>query len=182
MPAAESADDLATRLDATCRVTGTFRLRSGRAAGEYFDKYLFESDPGLLREVVDRMATLVPEDVDMLAGLELGGIPIATLLGQVTGLPVLFVRKKAKDYGTRRLVEGGDPAGRRVLVVEDVVSSGGAVIAAATALREIRADVVGARCAIDREEGGAAGLAASGVRLLSAFTRSDLQAARAAPG
>ena len=95
---------------------------------EYFDKYLFEGDPALLREVAERLAPLVPDSFDALAGVELGGVPIATVLSQVTGIPALFVRKQAKEYGTRRLGEAGEVAGKRLLVVEDVVTSAGRTV------------------------------------------------------
>ncbi len=175
--ARDEGDALAALINARCRLSGEFTLRSGRVATEYFDKYLFESDPVLLRQVVARMAALVPDDAQLLGGLELGGVPIATLLGQVTGLPVLFIRKQAKEYGTRRLAEGGDPTGRNVVVVEDVVTSGGAVLEGARALRRLGATVTTAVCAIDRAEGGAEALAAEQVELRAALTRSDLDAA-----
>ena len=103
-------------------------LRSGSVSREYFDKYLFEADPVLLRAVVERLVPLVPAEVDALAGLELGGIPIVTMLSQLIGLSDVFVRKKAKGYGTCRLAEGGEVARRRLVIVEDVVSTGGAII------------------------------------------------------
>jgi len=93
-------------------------------SGEYFDKYLFESDPELLRAVAEALVSLLPSHVDAVAGLELGGVPLATMVSQLSGLPVLFVRKAPKDYGTRRLAEGGEVAGRRLAVIEDVVTSG----------------------------------------------------------
>ncbi len=104
---------LARDVDARCRLHGEFLLRSGTVAGEYFDKYLFESDPALLRRVVERMVALVPANTDMLGGPELGGIPIVTMLSSATGLPALYIRKHAKDYGTRRLAEGGEAQGKR---------------------------------------------------------------------
>ena len=86
---------LARDVDACCRLTGEFTLRSGQVASEYFDKYLFESDPALLARVADEMVGLLPEDTELLGGLELGGIPIVTALSARTGQPALFVRKKA---------------------------------------------------------------------------------------
>src|SRR3954447_4733100 len=112
----------------TAHITGTFRLRSGVTSHEYFDKYLFEADPALLRNLAEAMAALVPAGTDALAGLELGGVPLATMLSQVTGLPCRFVRKKAKTYGTCQLAEGGELAGLKLLIVEDVVTSGGAIL------------------------------------------------------
>ena len=102
---------LAADVDACCRLTGEFTLRSGQVASEYFDKYLFESDPQLLARVVAQMSDLLPEGTELLGGLELGGVPIVTVLSARVGLPALFVRKKAKEYGTCKLAEG--PDGRR---------------------------------------------------------------------
>jgi orotate phosphoribosyltransferase len=108
-------------------------------------------------------------------GLELGGVPIATALALCTGLPAVFVRKHAKDYGTRQLAEGCDVRGRRVLVVEDVLTSGGQVIASVNDLRALGATVSEAICVIDRESGGADALAAAGISLRSLFTKTDLR-------
>jgi orotate phosphoribosyltransferase len=149
-------------------------LRSGAGASDYFDKYLFESDPGLLHQVAAAMAAMVPDGIDALAGLELGGVPLATVLSQLTGLPIRFVRKQAKAYGTGHLAEGGAIDGLRLLVVEDVVTTGGQVIASALALRELGADVSTVLCVIDREAGGPDNLSAQGLRLRALFTTSEL--------
>jgi orotate phosphoribosyltransferase len=120
-----TALELAKRIYDRAHLTGEFRLRSGVASSEYFDKYLLESEPALLRDIAAAMVALVPEDAEVLAGLELGGVPLATVVSQLSGLPTAFVRKRAKDYGTRRLAEGAPVARRRVVVIEDVVTSGG---------------------------------------------------------
>lgn len=105
--------ELAHAIRDTCHLTGTFTLRSGATARDYFDKYRFEGRPDLLTAVAAALAPLVPDDTEVLAGLELGGVPIATALSLHTGLPAAFVRKQAKPYGTRRLAEGADIEGRR---------------------------------------------------------------------
>src|SRR5580658_2195639 len=102
------ADDLAQRINAVSRLEGSFVLRSGQLATHYFDKYRFEADPALLRSIAERMVDLLPPGTEVLAGLELGGVPIATAMSLQSGLPVVFVRKEAKTYGTCRAVEGGD--------------------------------------------------------------------------
>jgi orotate phosphoribosyltransferase len=159
-------------------LTGEFVLRSGATSTEYFDKYLFESDPELLRAIAEALVPLVPDGTEMLGGLELGGVPIATMLSQVTGLPALFVRKEAKTYGTCRLAEGGDVDGRRVTVVEDVVTSGGQVIASCGDLRTRGAMVEHALCVIERGNGaGVDGLAAIDVELRALFTMRELEEA-----
>jgi orotate phosphoribosyltransferase len=173
----EPPPDLARRVYRAAHLTGTFVLRSGATSDEYFDKYRFESDPRLLREVAEAMAGLLPEGADGLAGLELGGVPLATVLSQLTGLPAGFVRKQAKPYGTRRQAEGLEVAGRRLVVVEDVVTSAGAVVEACLALRSEGAEVAVALCVIDREAGGPAKLAEIGVKLRPLFTMTELKEA-----
>lgn len=113
----------------------------------------------------------------MLAGLEMGGIAVVTALGQRTGLPCAFVRKTAKSYGTARLAEGAEVKGRRVLVVEDVVTSGGQIAVSAGQLRDLGAQVGHALCVIDRQEGGAGALAAEGIRLHALLSREELDQA-----
>lgn len=155
-------------------------LRSGQVSDEYFDKYLFESDPALLARVVIELATLLPADTELLGGLELGGIPITAVLSQRTGLPALFVRKQAKEYGTCKLAEGPDVRGLTVTLVEDVITTGGAVRAAATALRELGARVEVVVCAIDRSPEGSNPLADAGLEIRAVLTKAELDAARAA--
>jgi orotate phosphoribosyltransferase len=170
---------LARRIYETAHITGDFTLRSGAKSHEYFDKYLFEADPGLLKAIAEALVPLVPSGIDALAGLEMGGIPLATMLSQFTGLPVLFVRKKAKDYGTCKIAEGGLVSGRKLLIVEDVVTSGGAILDAAQALRAEGAQLAKVLCVIDRESGGTANLAKVQLDLSPLFTMSELKAAGA---
>lgn len=97
--------ELARDIDQVCRLRGSFTLRSGVIAEEYFDKFLFEADPLLLRRVVDRMVPLLPSSTEVLGGIELGGVPIAAVLAQATGLTTAYVRKQPKTYGTCKLAE-----------------------------------------------------------------------------
>jgi orotate phosphoribosyltransferase len=173
-------DELARAIVRAAWLRGDFTLRSGAKSAEYFDKYRFESEPALLRAILEELAPLVPDGTEVLAGLELGGVPLATGLSQVVGLPVAFVRKKAKDYGTCRLAEGADVRGRRVLVIEDVVTSGGQVVDSCARLRELGATVAQVLCVIDREAGGREALSANGLALTAAFTMSALKRAGAA--
>jgi orotate phosphoribosyltransferase len=169
---------LASRIVAACHLSGTFVLRSGRTADHYFDKYRFESDPRLLADIVAALVPLVPGAADGLAGLELGGVPLATLLSAQTGLPAYFVRKEPKKYGTERVCEGGEVAGRKLVIIEDVVTTGGQMLLSAQDLRDEGALVTDALCVIDREGGGAGVVAAEGITLRSLFTSSQLDAAR----
>ncbi|AEB47343.1 orotate phosphoribosyltransferase [Micromonospora maris] len=169
-------EDLARQVNARARLTGEFVLRSGRTANEYFDKYQFEADPVLLDALAEQMVALVPAGTEVLAGLEMGGIAVVTALGRHTGLPCAFVRKTAKPYGTARLAEGAEVADRQVLVVEDVVTSGGQVVLSTRDLRSLGARVDAAVCVIDRQEGGSEALAAEGIALRALLTRADLGA------
>jgi orotate phosphoribosyltransferase len=159
---------------ALCHLEGSFVLRSGQTTTTYFDKYRFESEPEVLGAVASRMAALVPEGTEVLAGLELGGVPVATALSATTGLPAAFVRKEAKPYGTAKLAEGADVAGRRVLVVEDVITTGGQVVAATGHLRALGATVDAVVCVIDRTGGDHSRLDAIGLRVVSLFRADDL--------
>ena len=174
-------EELARRIHEVSSLQGEFLLRSGTTSDRYFDKYRFEADPELLLAIARALRPLVPPGVDALAGLEMGGIPLATALALETGLPTLFVRKAAKSYGTRKLAEGGPVAGQRLLIVEDVVSSVGQILLSTGALRTLGATVENALCVIDRESGGSEKLATEGLALISLFAMSELEGAGAQP-
>lgn len=178
MSAESPAASLAARIDACCRLTGEFTLRSGQVASEYFDKYLFESDPVLLGRVADEMVGLLPDGTELLGGLELGGVPIATAVSARTGLPALFVRKQAKTYGTCKLAEGPPVAGRRITLIEDVITTGGAVRDATRELRAAGAIVEFVVCAIDRSPADVNPLADADLEVRAVLTKADLDAAR----
>lgn len=167
-------EQLAAHVYRAAHRTGRFRLRSGVESSEYFDKYRFESDPSLLREICAALLPTVPPGVDMLAGLELGGIPLATVLGQMSGLPVVFVRKRAKEYGTRQLAEGAPVSGHKLIVIEDVVTSGGQIAQSVQDLRSLGAVVEHALCVIDRANGRET-LSAAGINLTALFCYADFR-------
>jgi orotate phosphoribosyltransferase len=166
--------ELARLIGERCRLTGTFTLRSGGESSTYFDKYLFESDPGLLAQVAKHAARLIPEGTEVLAGLELGGVPVATALSLATGLPMAFVRKEAKRYGTEQLAEGAQVAEKRTLVIEDVITTGGQVAASTADLRSRGASVEAVLCIIDRSGGDHPQLDALACQVISLFSRQQL--------
>ena len=166
---------LARRIKEVAYLTGEFKLRSGKTSSFYWDKYRFESDPALLRAITAEMKRLLPASFDKLAGLELGGIPLATALSLETGKPCLFVRKKAKDYGTMNLVEGGFKAGEEVVVVEDVITTAGQVVSSVSDMRRLGLEVGHVVCVIDREQGGQGKLSVIGCSLSSIFTSGELE-------
>ncbi|MGZ4256832.1 MAG: orotate phosphoribosyltransferase [Gaiellaceae bacterium] len=173
--------NLAEALREHAYLEGDFVLRSGRRSSYYLDKYRFETRPDLLGPLGERIAEAVAEvesDAVRLAGPELGAVALAAAASLASGLPFLIVRKEAKEYGTANRLEGVFEPGELACLVEDVVTSGGAAIAAVEALREAGLEVRNAVCVVDREEGGAAALAAVGVRLRPLFLASELAGAR----
>jgi orotate phosphoribosyltransferase len=144
---------LARDIDLASRLQGDFVLRSGKRATEYFDKYRFEGDPALLARVAEAMLELVPGGTEVLAGLELGGVPIATAMSLASGLPTAFVRKAAKTYGTALAVEGPPAEDKLAVIVEDVISTGGAVRDALPLLRDAGVIPVAVVCTIWRGAG-----------------------------
>jgi orotate phosphoribosyltransferase len=168
---------LAADINAACRLSGSFTLRSGQVSDEYFDKYLFESDPALLKRVAEAMIPLIPSSTQLVGGLELGGVPLATMVSQLTAIPTLFVRKSAKEYGTCRLAEGAEIVGRTITLIEDVITTGGAVRDATLPLREEGAVVPAVVCAIDRSAGARPALDDIGVAVRAVLNRADLDSA-----
>lgn len=168
--------DLAKHVFKIAHLTGEFKLRSGAVSNEYFDKYQFESNPELLMSIAIQLNHLVNDlDFDYLAALEMGGIPIATAMALINKKSMVFVRKEAKEYGTAKLAEGPEINGKELLVVEDVVTSGGQIILSTNDLRARGAKVSKAVCVIDREAGGKEKLAENGIELISLFTMSELK-------
>ena len=156
---------------------GDFVLRSGKRSRYYLDKYRFETRPDTLAALGERIAAAVHEhaaDATRLAGPELGAVALATAASLASGLPFLIVRKGAKDYGTANRLEGTYSEGECVCVVEDVVTSGGALLEAVDALRDAGLVVHTAVCVVDREEGGADALARRAVRLRPIFRASEI--------
>lgn len=140
-----------------CTIEGDFLLRSGKQTNIYFDKYLFESDPILLEQICIELSHhwLFPnKQFDYIAGLELGGVPIATMLSHVTKIPTLFVRKHAKTYGTCNISEGGNIVGKKLLVVEDVITTGGQVMQSCSDLEQQGAIISEICCVILRDKTG----------------------------
>ncbi len=167
--------DLAKKIYEISHLTGNFKLRSGTTSHEYFDKYRFESQPLVLKEIAEQMAALIPKGTEILAGLEMGGIPVATALSLKTGIPCAFVRKKAKDYGTCQFAEGIDVKGKKVCIIEDVITTGGQVVLSTQDLRSLGAVVDTVICVIHRGSGKEAQLANIGLDMRPLMTMDELK-------
>ena len=170
-------DGLAASLKEHAYLEGDFVLRSGKRSNYYLDKYRFETRQELLRPLGERIAAVVQEhaaDATRLASPELGAVALAASASLASVLPFLIVRKAAKEYGTTKRIEGVFEPGECVCVVEDVVTSGGALLESVEALREAGLVVHTAVCVVDRGEGGADALARHAVRLRPLFRAVDL--------
>ena len=168
-------NQLAEKVFNACYLQGNFKLRSGIFSNEYFDKYQFESQPQLLSQIAQQLAPLIPSDTKILGALEMGGIPIATALSLITGLPVVFVRKEAKTYGTCRFAEGHAINKSKVCLIEDVITTGGQVLLSTEQLRRDGAAIDTVLCVIDRSERKTQNLQEAGLKLKALFTMDELK-------
>jgi orotate phosphoribosyltransferase len=176
---------LAAALREHAYLEGDFVLRSGRRSSWYLDKYRFETEPEILRPLGEALAGTVRDaepDAVRLAGPALGAVALAASAAMASGLPFIIVRGETKEYGTAKRIEGVFAPGELVCLLEDVVTSGGALAEAVSAVRDEGLVVRNAVCVVDREEGGSDALARLGVRLRSLFRASDLLELRKSPG
>jgi orotate phosphoribosyltransferase len=178
-------DDLGALIVERALLEGDFVLRSGRRSSWYLDKYRFETEPEILRALGERLAAEVEAcepDAVRLAGPALGAVALAASAAMASGRPFIIVRGETKEYGTAKRIEGPFHAGELVCLLEDVVTSGGALADAVSAVRDEGLVVRNAVCVVDREEGGSDALARLGVRLRPLFRASQLLELRKTPG
>ncbi len=166
--------ELARDVVGAAYLQGDFVLSSGARSAYYFDKYLFETKPSILRRIAFFLAEMVPPETDRIAGPELGAVALAAALSLEIGLPFVIVKKESKGYGTQRLVEGELHSGEKVIVVEDVITTATQAIRAANQVSRAGAQVRAILGVIDREQGGARNIAAAGYQFETLFRRSDL--------
>jgi orotate phosphoribosyltransferase len=165
---------LAKKIFEVAHLTGIFLLRSGKTSNVYFDKYQFEARPEILNAIAEQMVPLLPKGIDLLGALEMGGIPIATAISLKTGIPVVFLRKEAKEYGTCKFAEGPAIKGKKVVLIEDVITTGGQVVITTAMLRKEGAYVDDVLCVIDRSEGKIEKITEAHLRLRPLFTKAEL--------
>jgi orotate phosphoribosyltransferase len=180
-----SRDELGALLVERALLEGDFVLRSGRRSSWYLDKYRFETEPDILRALGESLSEAVREcepDAVRLAGPALGAVALAASTSMASGLPFIIVRGETKEYGTAKRVEGRFAPGELVCLLEDVVTSGGALAEAVSAVRDEDLVVRHAVCVVDREEGGSDALARVGVRLRSLFRAKELKEMHKTPG
>ncbi|MEK6798057.1 MAG: orotate phosphoribosyltransferase [Planctomycetota bacterium] len=166
--------ELAGRIRETAYLEGDFTLRSGRKSKYYLDKYLFETQPDILRALGELFAGYVRPSTTLIAGAELGGISLAASASLASGKPFLIVRNQKKDYGTGKPYEGKLSDGDSVLLVEDIATTGGQVLEAANFIKGVGAKVERIVAVIDRQEGARENIEKAGFAFESLFTRADL--------
>ncbi|HSP10120.1 MAG TPA: orotate phosphoribosyltransferase [Candidatus Dormibacteraeota bacterium] len=154
---------------------GDFLLRSGKRSNRYFDKFLFETDPALLKRLGSQLAALVPPETQRLAAPELGAVLLGGAVSMETGLPLVLVRKEPKGYGTAKQLEGRVAAGERVTVIEDVVTTGGDSLRSAQVLRDAGLEVIHLVVVLDRGEGGEENIRSAGIPYSPLFRIQDLE-------
>lgn len=165
--------EFARRVKQAAYLEGDFLLRSGKRSKYYLDKYLFETQPDILVEL-GRLFALHAADADQIAGAELGGVALAAAASMASGKPFIIVRNAKKDYGTSKMMEGKLLPGARVLLVEDIATTGGQVLEAAKVLTEAGATVTKIVCTIDRMEGARENIEGAGYKFESLLTKADL--------
>ena len=131
---------------------GRFVLTSGAISDYYIDIKKASTDPKILKLIAHEMSEYV-KGYDMLAGMELGAVPLVVALSLETEIPYVIIRKEKREHGTGKQIEGGDVNGKSVLVIEDVTTSGGSVVKTIQILRENNAEVEKVLTVVDRESG-----------------------------
>ncbi len=167
-------EQLAKRIAEVSLLRGEFTLRSGRKSNYYLDKYRFETQPDVLVELGKLFASKITPAVKRIAGAELGAVSLAAATSMACGKPFVIVRNQKKDYGTSKLVEGVLEAGDVVMIVEDVMTTGGQVLEAVKSLQDAGAKIEKIVAVIDRMEGARQNIESAGYKFESLFTTADL--------
>lgn len=166
--------ELARRIASVALLRGNFTLRSGRTSTFYLDKYLFSTQPDVLRELGSMFAARIPAGTSRLAGAELGGIPLVSAASMASGIPCIFIRNQKKEYGTAKQLEGVLVQGDNVVIVEDVATTGGQALEAAKVIQEQGGIVTRIIATIDRMEGARENIEANKIAFESLFTVKEL--------
>jgi len=166
--------ELAKRMADAALLRGEFTLRSGRKSNYYLDKYLFETQPDILRSLAELFAAFVQPTTTLVAGAELGGVALAAATSLASGKPFVIIRNAKKDYGTSKPFEGKLSDADSVLLVEDIATTGGQVLEAAKLITKIGGTVERIVAVIDRQEGARENIESAGFVFGALFTKIDL--------
>ena len=166
--------ELAGRIREAAYLEGEFILRSGRKSNYYLDKYLFETQPDILKALGEMFTKYVGGSTTLIAGAELGGVALAASTSMASGKPFVIIRNTKKDYGTSKPYEGKLSDADSVLLVEDIATTGGQVLEAAKLVQELGGKVERIVAVVDRQEGARDNVEAAGFTFESLFTKADL--------
>ena len=168
---------LIKRVKEVAFLEGDFVTRAGKKTSYYIDKYLLETQPDILDAITTEIANRLPDPdtYDIIAAPELGAVPLAAVLSVKAKKPYVIVRKASKEYGTAKLIEGGFEKGQRAVLVEDVLTTGGAAMRACEILLDNDISIVKLFGIINREEGAIENIQAKGWDVEALITTTDLK-------
>lgn len=167
---------LAQDIHAACVCSTPVSLGAGAPpAGTFFDKYRFLTDPALLHRICLALRPFLPPETEALAGWELGGIPLVTHLASLSDLPAFLIRRQSSGYGTGQTVEGGDPAGKKITLVEDLVTTGAGILKSCEELHSLGAELVAVLAVIDRQAGANRSAGAREFTCRALFTMEEIR-------
>ena len=132
---------------------GRFVLTSGAVSDYYVNIKKASTNPTVLQTIATQMKSFASDKYDLIAGMELGAVPLIVALSLQTGIPFVIVRKQKRDHGTGKQIEGESVAHKNILIVEDVTTSGGSVVDTINILRENNANLDMVLTVVDRESG-----------------------------
>lgn len=167
--------ELAERIRTAALLEGDFTLRSGRKSSFYIDKYLFETQPDILAELGEQLAQKASAQTSRIAGAELGGVSLAAATAMAARLPFVIIRNAKKGYGTGKAFEGRLESGDRVLLIEDIATTGGQILEAARVIEDSGASVERIVAVVDRREGAATNITSAGYVFESLLDARDLR-------
>lgn len=153
---------------------GKFILTSGKETNFYVDIKKVSTSPLILKEIAKEIANYV-KGYDKIAGMELGAVPIAVAVSLETEIPYVILRKEKREHGTQRQIEGALNEGEKVLIVEDVATTGGSSLKSVEILRNAKAIVNQVVVVVDREEGAKELLKENGIELIPLVKISELR-------
>ncbi len=170
--------ELLQRIKEVAYLEGDFTTRAGKKTAYYIDKYFFETLPTILEPLSSALATLFPssDTYDRIAAPELGAVSLAAVVSIKVNKPFVIVKKESKGYGTKRMIEGRYAATDRMVILEDILTTGGAALRACDILTQEGIRIVSVVGVLNREEGAFENITTRGYPVSALFTSTQLRA------
>ncbi|MFC1616947.1 orotate phosphoribosyltransferase [Candidatus Margulisiibacteriota bacterium] len=168
--------ELLKKIKETSILEGKFTTRAGKKTNYYVDKYLFETKPDILNSIADELVKILPNpnNYDRIAAPELGAVALAAVVSIKVGKPFIIIKKQTKDYGTKKHIEGEFKPSEKVVVLEDILTTGGAVLRACDILLAEKMKILEIVGVFNREEGAEENITAKNLTMKALFKKSDL--------